>query len=125
MKRHNTAAIGGADTEAVAMLDPDVRFLLANERTLLAWVRTGLALIGGGLVLTQFGSGAVSQDGLGIVTILLGAMMSLVGYVRYRAADRAIRASRLPSTGHGTTVQVVIVVGFALTVVGIQLVRMW
>ena len=35
-------AVAKTDPE---MLDPDVRFLLANERTLLAWVRTALAVL--------------------------------------------------------------------------------
>jgi uncharacterized membrane protein YidH (DUF202 family) len=36
-----------------AQLDIDIRFLLANDRTLLAWIRTSLAVLAGGLVLMQ------------------------------------------------------------------------
>jgi hypothetical protein len=60
---------------------------------------------------------------LGVVAILLGAVMTLIGYVRYRAADRAIRASRLPETGRGTTIQVVVVVCFALAIIAVELTR--
>jgi putative membrane protein len=121
MKQHD-AVQGVEDAVDVAMLDPDVRFLLANERTLLAWVRTGLALVGGGLVLGQIGTGLL-QQGVGITAILLGAGMTVLGYSRYKAADRAIRAARLPETGRGTAVQVVLVIGFALAVAGIELSR--
>ena len=34
--------------------DPDARFLLANERTLLAYVRTALTLQAGGIGVLQF-----------------------------------------------------------------------
>lgn len=110
---------------ATTTLDPDVRFLLANERTLLAWVRTGLALTAGGLILTQLGTHAAAQTSLGIVAILLGAMMTLLGYMRYRAADRAIRAARLPDAGRGVAVQVIAVVAFAIAIAAMELLRTW
>ena len=37
------------------MPEPDLRFLQANERTLLAWLRTALALMGFGFVVARFG----------------------------------------------------------------------
>src|SRR5690349_5824031 len=107
------ADIAKTDT---ATLDPDMRFLLANERTLLAWIRTSLALIAGGLALTQFGTPSTGHVSFGVSAILLGAAMSVLGYVRFRAADRAIRAAKLPDMGHGPALQVIGVIGFALVV---------
>ena len=73
------------------MLDPDVRFLLANERTLLAWIRTALAVVAGGVVLTQIGLESDMRSVIGVSAMLLGGFMATVGYIRYRAADKAIR----------------------------------
>lgn len=106
--------------EAAEMLDPDVRFLLANERTLLAWVRTGLALMAGGLALTQLGSHPFTRFGLGALAVTIGAVMAVSGYVRYRAADKAIRAAQLPAAGRGPLLQVIAVVIFAAIVVAIE-----
>lgn len=92
-------------------LDVDIRFLLANDRTLLAWVRTSLAVLAGGLVLMQVHK---DQQIFGVVVLAAGAFVSLIGYSRYRAADTAIRAGRLPSTGHGPTIEVALVVLLAV-----------
>jgi putative membrane protein len=70
--------------------DPDVRFLLANERTLLAWIRTAIAVQAGGLAREKL---------LGIVIIGFGTVMALIGYLRFKAADKAIRSAKLPSIG--------------------------
>ncbi len=91
-------------------LDVDARFLLANERTLLAWVRTSLAIEAGGVAL----SAVHKYHGyLGGVVLLLGALVALIGYHRFKAADKAIRAHKLPPSGTGPTIQVVMVVGIA------------
>ena len=106
------------------ILDPDIRFLLANERTLLAWVRTGLGFIAGGLALTQLGRNAATQIYLGIGAIFLGAIVAISGYVRFRAADRAIRAAQLPLQGYGPLLQVIAVIVFALVAVLIEMLRL-
>lgn len=95
-------------------LDIDVRFLLANERTLLAWVRTGLTLIAGGVAVafisTDSGYGTIA----GIGAISLGGLLAIIGYIRYRVADAAIRKGTLPPTGISGLVVMVGVIVFAV-----------
>jgi putative membrane protein len=106
------------------LLDPDVRFLLANERTLLAWVRTSLALLAGGLALTQFGDRATSKSIIGIIVILMGAIMTYVGLVRFRAADTAIRKGQLPDAGQGPQLQVLGVIVLAVVLIVVEFISM-
>jgi putative membrane protein len=99
--------------------DVDYRFLLANERTFLAWMRTALALIAGGVALDQFVVVAGARDlvtVLGIFAIVLGAIVAILGTVQWRRADRAMRnATRMDSS---LTVMVLgsILALFALTI---------
>jgi putative membrane protein len=75
--------------------EPDYRFSLANERTLLAWVRTALALDVAGLAVIRFAPPLALPGGrevVGVVLILLGALTAGTGYQRMRGVDRAIRA---------------------------------
>jgi putative membrane protein len=106
-----------------ADLDVDVRFLLANERTLLAWIRTSLALLAGGFALAHI-SGDVSTVGraAGIVAVIFGGTLSLIGYSRFRAADRAIRGGYLPRRGIGPAIEVGLVVLVAIVLAILQLV---
>jgi putative membrane protein len=85
--------------------DPDTRFLLANERTLLAWIRTSIALQAGGLALAHFSANTVTQKVFSILIVALGGSMAYIGYSRFRAADRAIRNQELPSIGHAPAIQ--------------------
>lgn len=97
-------------------LDVDERFLLANERTLLSWIRTGLAIIAGGAALTHI-STTDNAKNIGLAIIILGAAATAVGYVRFRSADRAIRAGRLPAPGIGPDLVVAAVILGALALV--------
>ena len=75
--------------------EPDYRFSLANERTLLAWVRTALALDAAGLGVVRFAptlGWSGSPEVLGGLLVLLGAVTAWSGYRRFLAPDRAIRA---------------------------------
>jgi putative membrane protein len=74
----------------------DYRFLLANERTFLAWMRTSLGLIAGGVALEQFvridnGEGLVA---IAIAIILAGALVAVIGTVRWSRTDLAMRSGR-------------------------------
>lgn len=99
--------------------DVDYRFLLANERTFLAWMRTALALIAGGVALDQFVVVAGARDlvtVLGIFAIVLGGIVAVLGMVQWRRADRAMRnATRMDSS---STVMILgsILALFALTI---------
>ena len=63
---------------------------LANERTLLAYVRTALALAAGGVGLVQiFTTHAIMA--LGWALIPGGALVFVVGVVRFRRARRTLR----------------------------------
>ncbi len=73
----------------------DYRFLLANERTFLAWMRTALGLIAGGVALDQFvrvekGEGLVIA--VAIAIICAGALVAVIGTVRWMRTDTAMRA---------------------------------
>ena len=95
----------------------DYRFLLANERTFLAWIRTALGIIAGGVALDQFvvvegEQGLVAQ--LAILTIFLGAVIAVVGTVRWSRADRVMRDGRAMTRSRG-----VIVVGLSVAAVAV------
>lgn len=98
--------------------DVDARFLLANERTLLAWIRTSLAIEAGGIALIGLHS---EKKYLGLSIVLLGAVVSFIGYHRFRAADKAIRAQQLPPSGLGSAVQLLGVVTVAIVICVVQL----
>ena len=72
----------------------DYRFLLANERTFLAYVRTALALQVTGLGVLQFltHSHNLVRYGLGLLLVLAGSALGGAGYRRFRSNERAIRA---------------------------------
>ena len=95
-------------------IDVDIRFLLANERTLLAWVRTGLTLIAGGVAVAFISTDSRYGTIAGIGAVLFGGLLALIGYVRYQVADAAIRAGKLPATGVGGLFVVLGVVVFAV-----------
>jgi putative membrane protein len=105
------------------MLDPDARFLLANERTLLAWVRTSLTVIAGGIAFMHFNESTNAVTTVGVAVVALGALMSVVAFQRYKDADKAIREGELPGIGKGPAVQVIGVVLFAVALVVIELAK--
>lgn len=105
------------DMEDVAERYVDYRFLLANERTFLAWIRTALGIVAGGVALDQFvvvegEQGMVAQ--LAIVTIFLGAVIAVVGTLRWSRADRVMREGLPMGRSRG-----VVIVGFSVALVAV------
>jgi putative membrane protein len=102
--------------------DPDsrARTHLANERTFLAWLRTGLGLIVLGLAAAQFI--AVDRDlipGLRVVfdfaaaLIVGGALIVLIGGVRYFRGRDQIELARFEPAGPGIATAAGLVVAIA------------
>ena len=111
-----------ADKNSSDQLDVDVRFLLANERTLLAWIRTSLAIIAGGVALATVHK---HHQYIGIIILLLGAGSALIGYHRYHVADRSIRRHHLPPSGNGPRLQVIgiVVITIALAIAQLTILK--
>ena len=79
----------------------DYRFLLANERTFLAYVRTALSLQVAGLGALQFltQSHDAVRYALGLCLVAAGSYTGLTGLRRMRRNEQAIRLNRpLPSS---------------------------
>jgi putative membrane protein len=76
--------------------EPDYRFSLANERTLLAYLRTALGLDAAGLAAVQFltdiGSHWVRVLA-GLLLVGAGTVASAGGFLRWRAIQQAMRRS--------------------------------
>jgi putative membrane protein len=104
--------------------EPDPRFTLANERTLLAWNRTALALIGGALAIAQFlhNVSRAARLLIAVPMLALAIAVTVTGYARWRANQRALRrGAPLPSS----SLPIILTVGIAtvaLTTAGIVLV---
>jgi inner membrane protein YidH len=94
--------------------EPDYRFSLANERTLLAWARTALALDAAGLGVVRFAPplgvpGA--REAIGTALVLLGVVTAWTGYRRWIGVGRAIRTGEpLP----GSRVPLLLTAGLAI-----------
>jgi putative membrane protein len=105
--------------------EPDPRFSFANERTFLAWIRTSLALIAAGVALDMFGGSRdqTARSWLAGVIIVVGVLCSLGAYVKWMAAERAMRLDDpLPAMPLGRLlVAVVVLVGIAVGVMVLTL----
>lgn len=79
---------------------PDYRFILANERTFLAWQRTALGLLAATVALWQLVPGSVVHATQYILSTTLGLLAIVsagAGLLRWWRVDRAIRcAEHLP-----------------------------
>ena len=91
------------------MTDPDVRFTLANERTFLAYERTAIALVAAGIAVFHLLGPGWSDRLLGGLLLIGGLVVSVVGWLRFRSAERAIIAGRHLPTGTGVNAIAVVV----------------
>jgi putative membrane protein len=99
--------------------DPDPRFSLANERTLLAWLRTALALVVAGVAvvaLAELLRPAWLVDAIAGIAFAGGAGTAVLGYRQWWRTERAMR-QREPLPSSGVTLLVLLVV-LGLAVVG-------
>ena len=102
-------------------VEPDYRFSFANERTYLAWIRTSLALVAAGVALdvVRLSIPGDSQRTLAVSLVLLGLMASIIAWVRWALAERAMRRQRpLPSFGIGAVLSVVVLVVVGVIALG-------
>lgn len=91
---------------------PDLRFVQANERTLLAWLRTSLGLLALGFVMARSrllmhamlpGEGAAGPPGTSLLEWAGTAIAALaplaigIGMLRYHRAHRALVEGRPPA----------------------------
>jgi putative membrane protein len=109
--------------EQAADAEPDYRFTLANERTLLAYLRTALALDAAGLAAVQF----LTEIGphwvrmvAGVLLAAAGAASSAGGYVRWRSIQAAMRRQEpLPSSQLPLFVAAVVAVASLVAAIGV------
>ncbi|MGO2111173.1 MAG: YidH family protein [Pseudoclavibacter sp.] len=104
--------------------EPDARFSLANERTVLAWIRTALALIAGGVALEVLGLDL--QPGLrlaaSLVLLIAGIAAPLVAWRNWMRTERALRLGEpLPASLLGPFVALAVTAAGVLVVLAILL----
>jgi putative membrane protein len=94
----------------------DTRFLLANERTLLAWVRTALALLAAGGGIYEF-TDISGRRGLAVAVALIGIAAAAAGAARHAATGRAIRAGTAIRSSRAAELLALAVMGLGLALV--------
>jgi putative membrane protein len=77
--------------------EPDPRFTLANERTLLAWVRTSLGFVAAGLAVYAFGEDSIPHrlvEPVALVLLLAAALLTGAALHRWYVVQVAMRNDR-------------------------------
>lgn len=97
--------------------EPDPRFTLANERTLLAWLRTALALVVAGVAavaLSDLITPAWLVEVIAVVAFVGGGTTAVLGYVQWARTERAMRLGEPMPAGAGALVVIATILGIAL-----------
>lgn len=84
--------------------EPDYRFSLANERTMLAWLRTALGLVAAGVAAdaVELQLPTSVQQTLAVLLVSLGLVSAAFAWIRWARAERAMRNHEaLPSAPMG------------------------
>ncbi|MCW2786507.1 MAG: putative rane protein [Marmoricola sp.] len=85
--------------EPIIAAEPDLRFALASERTLLAYQRTAIALIVAAVGFAHFLDGGPLLLILCLVLVVGGAVAAIGGHYRYLAVNHAIASGKpIPSS---------------------------
>lgn len=101
--------------------EPDYRFTLASERTMLAWIRTALGLVAGGIAVEQLVphfSVGWARTVISLACVVLAIFVAIRSYVRWRAVDRAMRAGA-PLPGNPTITVLVVAITMVAVLVGV------
>jgi putative membrane protein len=102
--------------------EPDYRFSLANERTFLAWIRTALALLAGAVALEVLDPDlpAAARRLLGGLLVASGTLVAASAWLRWAAAERAIRRGEpLPALGTGLAVTLTVLLPSLVVLVAV------
>lgn len=101
--------------------EPDPRFSLANERTLLAWMRTALALIAAGIALEVLAGDLAPafRAAAAIVLVSTGICIPLIAWIEWARTERSMRLERpLPAPTLAIGIGVAITAAGVLVVIG-------
>ena len=79
--------------------EPDARFTLANERTLLAYQRSAIGLMAAAIAVAHFLGDDFMVLLLALGLLATGVFAAVGGYLRYRQVDDALRNGRHISSG--------------------------
>jgi putative membrane protein len=91
--------------------EPDARYLLANERTFLAYERTAIGLVAAALAVIHLLDPEWPQQLLGGMLLAAGGVAAVGGYLRFRGVDRAMRAGRaLPANPSAHLVALAVII---------------
>jgi putative membrane protein len=104
--------------------DPDARFTLANERTMLAWIRTALALIAAGVLVDAVDLPMADgpRRGLAAGLVLLGAVTATGGWLRWARTERALRTGTpMPAPTLGAVIVGGLVIAAAVVLAAVLL----